>query len=86
MIGAAMPMESYPGIRPMAKVVTPINIRVMTRSCFRPMTSPSRPKTNPPTGRATYPTAYVEKASRVPVSGSLSGKKTSGNTRAAAAE
>lgn len=51
MAGAMTPMLSYVGSRPMRKVATPISISVMTRIFLRPISSPSRPKMMPPTGR-----------------------------------
>ncbi len=75
-------MLSKPGSRPMAKVDTPISIRLSTSSFLRPIRSPKWPKTMPPTGRAMKPTANVANDFRVP-SGSP-GKNTVGNTTAAA--
>ncbi len=85
-IGASTPMAAYPGSSPISTVATPISSSVLTSTCLRPSLSPSRPKKMPPTGRARNPTAYVEKDSSVPVSGSLSGKNSFGKTSAAAAE
>src|SRR5688572_7086480 len=41
----------------MAKVARPIIVNVITSVVFRPLRSPMWPKTSPPTGRATNPTA-----------------------------
>ncbi len=53
MIGAASPMVAYPGSTPMRKVAMPMSSSVSTSTGLRPILSPSRPKTNPPTGRET---------------------------------
>lgn len=50
----------------------------------RPSRSPKCPSTAAPSGRATNPTAYVAKASIVPISGSSDGKNSLLNTSAAA--
>jgi hypothetical protein len=56
----------------------------MTNIALRPTLSPKCPKTTPPTGRATKPTAYVAKAASVPTNGSSFGKNSRPKTRAAA--
>ena len=57
---------------------------VTTSTLLRPSLSPKWPKTTPPSGRATNPTAYVANASSVPTSGSKPGKKILLKTSAAA--
>jgi hypothetical protein len=66
------------------KVAMPITSSVTTSTVLRPSLSPSWPKTIPPMGRARNPVAEVVKASRVPVSGSASGKNSLLKTRPAA--
>ena len=67
----------------MPTVAAPMSSIAATSAALRPSRSPTCPKTIPPTGRAANPTNQVEKASRVPVKGSDSGKNSRGNTRAA---
>ena len=71
--GAATPIESYVGSRPIAKVDRPMIIIVTTSIGLRPSRSPRWPKRTPPIGRVMKPAAKVVKAS-VPVSGSNFGK------------
>ena len=52
-----MPMVAYVGSRPIAKVAMPIIIRATTSIFLRPTRSPKWPKTTPPSGRATKPSA-----------------------------
>ena len=59
----------------MRNVATPMITKVRTRTVLRPVRSPKCPKTMPPIGRATKPTAYVANESSVPTSGSKVGKK-----------
>jgi hypothetical protein len=68
----------------MANVARPMSRSVRTSMFLRPSRSPKCPKTTPPSGRATNPTANVAKASSVPTSGSNSGKKSLLKTSAAA--
>ena len=68
----------------MRNVAPPMISRVITRTVLRPDLSPKWPKTMPPSGRATKPTAAVANASSVPTAGSKLGKKSWLNTSAAA--
>ena len=56
-IGAPMPMLAYVGRRPIAKVATPMRSSEVTSIFLRPTRSPKWPKTMPPRGRATKPSA-----------------------------
>ena len=56
-IGAATPMEAYVGSRPIAIVEMPIISSETTSIFLRPTRSPKCPKTTPPSGRATKPSA-----------------------------
>lgn len=82
--GAQMPMVSYVGSRPTAKVAAPIPHNVVTSVVFRPMVSPRWPKTKPPSGRAMKPMPKVANEARVPANGLRLGKKRSPNTSALA--
>ncbi len=67
MIGAAMPMLSYPGRKPTAKVDRPM-IAMVTRKVFlRPTMSPIRPNTSAPKGRMANPAAKAISARMKPV-------------------
>ncbi len=68
----------------MSTVPTPISMIVIIRVRARPILSPSRPNTNPPTGRAMNPTAKVAKEASTPRTGSAPGKKILGKMMAAA--
>ena len=52
-----MPIEAYVGSNPIAKVATPIISSETTSIFLRPTRSPKWPKTTPPSGRATKPSA-----------------------------
>ncbi len=62
----------------------PITVSVTSSVDLRPCVSPRLPKNSPPSGRARNPTANVPNAARVATKPVLSGKKTLGNTTAAA--
>ena len=62
----------------------PISSSVPTRTFLRPSRSPMWPMKNEPIGRATYATPNVANAAIVAADSLPSGKKISGNTRAAA--
>jgi hypothetical protein len=66
-------------------VTAPIRPSVAVRPVLRPIRSPTHPEIAAPIGRATKPTNWVEKDSRVPAGADSPGKNTAGNTRAAAA-
>ena len=55
-----------------------------TSMVLRPILSPKWPKTSPPMGLATKPTAYVEAAASLPAVSLNSGKNSAGKTSAAA--
>ncbi len=57
---------------------------VNARVRLRPTRSPMCPKSSPPSGRATKPTANVAKASMVPTAPFASGKNSFPKTRLAA--
>lgn len=59
MIGAAMPIFSYPGRNPIAAVEPPMISSVARNANLRPMRSPTRPNTSAPSGRTANPTANV---------------------------
>jgi len=82
--GANAPIVAYPGSRPMRIVLSPITVRVTSSVDLRPWMSPRWPKNSPPSGRARNPTANVPNAARVATNPSAPGKKTFGNTTAAA--
>ncbi len=52
-------IDSYDGIRPMAKVLMAISSIVMASTLLRPMRSPRGPKNMPPMGRMRKATAKV---------------------------
>ena len=68
----------------MRNVAPPMISSVTTRTVLRPFRSPKCPKTMPPSGRATNPTAAVANARSVPTAGSKPGKKSWLKTSAAA--
>ena len=57
-----------------------------TRTCLRPCLSPYAPRTTAPTGRETYPTAYVASEAMMPTVGFSDGKKMAGKMSVAASE
>ncbi len=57
-------MEEYEGIRPMAKVDTPISTRVSRKVYLRPIRSPIRPNTRAPKGLTINPAANVARVDR----------------------
>ncbi len=70
MIGAAMPIEAWPGSRPTRKVEPPM-MRMVTRKVYlRPIMSPRRPNTSAPNGRTMKPAAKVSRAKMNEVVGS----------------
>lgn len=83
-IGASTPTVSAVGSTPIRAVATPIITMVIASVRLRPMRSPMCPKTTPPIGRTTKPTANVAKDSRVPTNELWSGKNNWLNTRLAA--
>ena len=52
-----MPIDLYPGTRPIRKVDAPIKTRVNRKVYFLPIISPSLPKTSAPKGRTKNPAA-----------------------------
>ena len=82
--GAATPMVAAPGTRPTPTVDRPMISNVAIRVCLRPSRSPKCPKTAAPTGRETKATPNVAKDAMVATVGDWWGKKTCGNTNAAA--
>src|SRR4029453_12028572 len=84
--GAQYPICANVGRQPIANVETPTRMMLSCSSCLRPHLSPKWPKTMPPMGRATKPTAYVTKAAMMPSSSVPElGKKIFPKTRGAAA-
>ncbi len=69
-------MEAYEGIRPIAKVPADIMIMVMARIFWRPIRSPSGPKTMPPMGRTRKAAAKVPNVDSNCAVGLPDGKKT----------
>src|ERR1700733_1553333 len=82
--GASAPTWAAVGNAPIRLVAPPINTMVRARLRLRPIRSPIWPKTNPPTGRITNPTANVANASNVPSVEFCDGKKAWLNTMVAA--
>ncbi len=83
--GAQYPTEAKPGRHPIRNVAAPTMMIVACSVGLRPNRSPICPKTMPPSGRATKPTAYVTNAAMIPSSGEPDdGKKNVPNTRLAA--
>ena len=78
------PMVAALGIRPTPSVDNPITISVTTNVRLRPIRSPKCPNTAPPTGRATNAEANAPSDATVAMVGPRCGKKTFGNTSAAA--
>src|SRR5215216_2415890 len=68
----------------MRNVASPIVRIVMISMGLRPSLSPKWPKSTPPTGRATKPTAAVLNEANTPATADDSGKNTAGKTSAAA--
>src|SRR5688572_13634742 len=77
-------MVAYVGKRPTRVVAVPMVKSAMTRVGLRPSLSPKWPKSTPPTGRATKPTAAVLNEASTPATADDSGKNTAGKTSAAA--
>jgi hypothetical protein len=77
-------MLSKVGSSPIRAVAIPIMRSESTSMALRPILSPKWPKTSPPMGRATKPTAYVEAEASLPAVSLNSGKKSAGNMSAAA--
>ena len=67
-IGAAIPMVSTEGIRPMQKVAPAMRMIVSARMRLRPRRSPSGPQNKPPRGRTRNENAKVLSARMVPYS------------------
>jgi hypothetical protein len=80
---APTPAASYVGRKPIVMVANPMISIVASSTDFRPTTSPKWPKTNPPIGRATKPTAKVAKTAMVAAVGSNVGKKSRSKTKGA---
>lgn len=74
--GAPTPIVAYDGIRPIAKVPAAIMIIVSARTFWRPIRSPSGPKTMPPTGRTRKAAAKAPNVDRSWAVGLPDGKKT----------
>jgi hypothetical protein len=68
-MGASTPIPLYGGRQPTRNVEAPIKMSVKIKTVLRPNLSPTWPSTKAPTGRATYPTPKVARASRIPVAG-----------------
>src|SRR5699024_4659682 len=66
----------------MSTVTIPVSRNVKSRSGLRPILSPKWPSRMPPSGRATKPTAKLERESSAETAVFSLGKKSSPNTRA----
>lgn len=62
MIGAAIPIDEYVGINPMAAVPIAINSTIVERVFFRPIRSPILPNIAAPSGRTANATPYTANA------------------------
>ena len=82
--GAATPMVSVLGMRPTPTLQAPMITSVNSSAFLRPMRSPKWPNTAAPSGRDRNAAANVPREAIVAISGLRCGKKTTGNTRAAA--
>jgi hypothetical protein len=83
-IGASTPICAAVGSTPISAVAPPISSMVRASVRLRPMRSPTWPKTKPPIGRTTKPTANVANDSSVPTNELWSGKNALLKTRLAA--
>ena len=54
-----MPIDLYPGTKPIKNVEPPISTSVRRKVYFLPIRSPRRPKTNAPNGRTIKPAAKI---------------------------
>ena len=84
MIGAAMPIAAYPGMKPTSSVEMPISSKEATSVDLRPMRSPKCPKATAPTGRATKAMPKLISANSVCAAADSAGKNSGPNTSAAA--
>lgn len=83
-VGASTPIAEYVGSSATRNVESPIINMHRTRTFLRPCRSPQWPRTNAPSGRATYPTPNVASEATTATVGSVLAKKTDGNTSVAA--
>ena len=74
--GAHIPMVSYPGIRPIAKVLSAIIMMVTDKTFCRPNLSPNIPNTTPPNGLTRNGTENVASAAIICTPGDAPGKNT----------
>jgi hypothetical protein len=77
-------MLSKVGSSPIKAVAIPMMRSESMSIALRPILSPKWPKTRPPMGRATKPTAYVEAEASRPAVSLNSGKNSAGKMSAAA--
>ena len=73
---ASFPMVSYPGIRPIAKVLNAIIMMVTDKTFCRPNLSPNIPNTTPPNGLTRNGTENVASAAIICTPGDAPGKNT----------
>ena len=75
-IGANTPIVAYAGSTPIRNVDAAIMISVVASTFCRPIRSPRRPNTIPPSGRAMYVAANTPRLNRIWTDGSAVGRNT----------
>jgi len=83
-MGATTPIEEYEGVSAIPNIPTAMTIRVHTKVDLRPILSPKCPKRKAAKGLEKYMSAKVEMEKTIAAIGSSLGKKTIGQTAAAA--